>query len=146
MLKNGLWEAAVHEEVLSLREAVTSMNVRLERLARRLAGSDLPEMPRCTGEAARAIVAAVARICEVPTASIFNHSRYADACRPRMIAMALAADLTELSDYRLSQFFNRNTGCIRHAVRTAANRCETEPKFKELFERCQTEAKKGLKP
>lgn len=67
---------------------------------------------------------------------------------PRMIAMAIACELTAHSDRDLARFFGRQChSTIEHARRTARNHCETDPNFAQQYaqelDRCRLQLRKA---
>lgn len=73
------------------------------------------------------IQALVASEYGVTVYSLTGHTRPARIAWPRLVAMALAADLTSVTHVDIGKAFGgRHHGTVSHALKVVRNRCETE--------------------
>lgn len=86
-------------------------------------------------------VAIVSHVCRVVAAwygcgveDIVGRQRTSELVVPRQVAMALSREMSGATFHALGRFFKRDHATIVYAVRVMANRCETEPKFRDSFE------------
>jgi len=75
------------------------------------------------------IVLAVCEAFHVTPAQILSRARHAKIARPRMVVLALAADLTPFTQEAVAGYLNRDHGMIAHARRVVAHAAATEPRF-----------------
>lgn len=81
----------------------------------------------------------VARRFDITRAQLISRDRRRQVSMPRLIALALAATFTRLTDARLAAAFGRDHGMVHHARRTVAGWCETDPTLKAIVESLCTE-------
>ena len=120
-------------EILSLLATAES---KIESMRLELARANKIPVARKIPASIEQVQSVVAMSFSRPVGIMTEKSRAAQIVWPRQIAMALAYELTGLTLMEIGQRFGgRDHGTVCHAIKTVANRCETDPDSNELVSR-----------